>query len=140
MLHSPTYLKNIRAVVDTFGYWPSFHDAPVLRFQVQGDVIELDVETWEMLRETDARGYFKTAKHHQIGFRFSGVFAADLENFVPQNILDCLRFSSPGEFDRSGAFSVGLESAMGCDREGKFCARAGEVTFVRALKPDVGVG
>ncbi len=112
----------------------------MLRFQVQGDVIELDVETWEMLRETDARGYFRTTKHHQIGLRFSGVFDMDLERFIANNILDCLRFSTPEEFDRNGAFSVGLESAMGGDLEGRFHARSGEVSFIRAFKPDIGVG
>jgi hypothetical protein len=33
MILTPSYLRNNEAVVEAFGYWPSFQDAPVLAFR-----------------------------------------------------------------------------------------------------------
>ena len=139
MISAPTYLENYRAVVDAFGYWPSFHDAPVLEFVLsedRGRRIELMLHGWEMTREVDEAGFYKTIKHHRVRFAFTGVFEENLEDFATESILDALVFSPVGDFERTGAFSVLLDSALGCDVSGSFSATAGVVMEVAAGAPD----
>ncbi len=133
MIETPTYLRNFERVVDAYGYWPSFHDSPVLRFSHDNNSIELEVEAWEMTSETDHEGYFKLVKKHRIGFRFSDVTSAELDDFIPDNILFGLGFSSIAERDSNGHFFVDLDSAMGGDLCGRFTAESGEVIEVTPL-------
>jgi hypothetical protein len=133
MISTPTYLTNHQAVVDAFGYWPSFHDASVLEFEVgqlAADRIDLTLHVWEMTRELEEKGHFKLIKHHRVHFAFHGVFDEDLEQFVPENILDALIFSPASDFENTGSFRVFLDSAIGCEMCGAFSATAGEVLEV----------
>jgi hypothetical protein len=120
--------------VEVFGYWPSFHDAPVLDFGYTPDgagVIQFTLHGWEMTPEVDERGYFKLMKHHLVDFAFQGISEADLERFTSmENILFGLGFSTPEEFTEAGKFRVQLDSAMGGDLCGCFCARSGEILAV----------
>ena len=131
----PTYLRNHQAVIDAFGYWPDFHDSPVLSFRVDGDSIILEVEVWEMTDEVDAQGYFKLTQRHNVGFEFQDIVSTDLEQFMPENILFELGFSPDEERLEQGFFSVVLDSAMGSDLCGEFRSRAGVVSFVRPSEP-----
>jgi hypothetical protein len=131
MLPVPNYLADNQKVIDAFGYWPSFHDSPVTRFEVIGDEIFFELKAWEMTNKTDSDGYFILTKRHDIGFRFCDIISKNLEDFIPENIIDLLGFSSSEEFDKQGVFTVDLDSAMGSDLCGKFAAKLGEVTFVR---------
>jgi hypothetical protein len=73
---TPTYLRNHQIVLDAYGYWPSFHDAPLLSFgpsSAQASAVELGVHMAEMTSEVDARGYFGSIKHHLISFVFFDV-------------------------------------------------------------------
>ncbi len=133
MVQVPSYLRNFQEVVDAFGYWPSFHDSPVLRFEVAADSIELEIKAWEMTSETEGRGHFKLTKEYEIGFRFSGLASTELDEFIVNNILFGLLFSPDEESRERGHFSVELDSAMGCDLCGRFSAKEGEVLFVRPL-------
>ena len=132
----PTYLRNHQAVIDAFGYWPDFHDSPVLSFRADGDSIVLEVEAWEMTDEVDAQGYFKLTKRRTVGFEFHDIVSTDLEQFIPENILFELGFSSDGERQEQGFFKVVLDSAMGSDLCGEFCVRAGSVSSVRPSQPE----
>jgi hypothetical protein len=129
---TPTYLRNHEAVTRVFGYWPSFHDSPVLSFQRQPDqaAIELDLHVFESSGKSDAKGYHILQKHHIVRFLFTGITHADLEHFIPENILFDLGFSLPSEFEAAGRFTVTLDSAMGSDLCGSFVATAGEVISV----------
>src|SRR5258708_26114252 len=130
MSPAPSYLRNTEAVVKAFGYWPSFHDAPVFDFRYAAEglgVIGFTLHAWEMTAEVDERGYFKLIKHHLIQFAFREISDADLERFTSMgNILFELGFSTPEEFEASGKFRVDLDSAMGADLCGSFFARTGE--------------
>lgn len=128
---TPSYLRHFERVVEAFGYWPGFHDSPVLRFRSDDDRIELEVEAWEMTSDIDERGHFKLAKRHEIGFAFQDIVAKDHDQFAAENILFELTFSSHEEWRSQGYFSVGLESAVGSEFCGRFSAREGKVTFVR---------
>lgn len=133
MREVPAYIAGHQDVVDHFGYWPSCHDSPVLRFTHLGDEIELHLEAWEMTPEVDSRGYFVLTKRHHIGFRFSGIVSTQLESFLPENILYELGFSSVSDFAASQQFEIILDSAMGSDLCGSFVARSGQVTFVTPI-------
>jgi hypothetical protein len=140
MKSPPPYLRNGNAVVDAFGYWPSFHDALVIGFGYEpdgGGLIRFTLYCWEMTAEVDERGYFGRTKHHRVEFVFLGVSEPDLEHFTSMgNVLDILEFSSSEEFEADGIFRVGLESAMGGDLCGSFRARNGEVLSVVACDED----
>ena len=59
MMQAPSYLRNTRAVVEAFGYWPSFHDAAVVDIRYDpdgGGVVGLTLHGWEITREVDERG------------------------------------------------------------------------------------
>jgi hypothetical protein len=87
MISAPSYLRNNEAVVKAFGYWPSFHDAPVLAFrfteEAEGEV-EMALHGWEMTGVVDERGYFKLIKHHLVRFAFREISNADLHQFTPK--------------------------------------------------------
>ncbi len=134
MLTIPTYLKDHQAVIDAFGYWPSFHDAPVRDWRLSADSAFLELETWEMTSEVDDKGYFVLTKRHFIGFEFADFVTTDFRSFGSDNILFELGFSSAEDFKSTGSFSVELDSAMGSDRCGSFRARSGAVQFVRPVE------
>jgi hypothetical protein len=127
----PTYLRNYRAVIDAFGYWPDFHDSPVLSFRADAESIILEVEAWEVTDEVDAQGHFKLTKRHAVGFEFQEIVSTDLDQFIPENVLFELGLSSEEERQEQGFFTVVLDSAMGSDLCGQFRARSGLVSFVR---------
>jgi len=133
MTPAPPYVRNTEAVVRAFGYWPSFHDSPVTAFDYNrhgSGEVDLSLHGWEMTKEVDERGFFRLIKHHLVRFAFRGVSDADLDQFTSGNILFELGFSTPEEFGAAGKFSVTLDSAMGCEHCGSFCARSGEVLEV----------
>jgi hypothetical protein len=84
-----------------------------------------------MTREVDSRGYFVLTKKHEIGFRFSGIATAELDDFIPNNILFELAFSPVAHQQTTGQFQVDLDSAMGGDMCGRFTATNGEVLYIR---------
>ena len=130
MLEVPHYIRNHEAVVSVFGYWPSFHDAPVLAFEHISDSITLAVHVWEMTSQKNLEGYFILHKHHIVRFGFRGVTQTDLTHFISKNILFELVFTPSSDFDATGRFTVGLESAMGGDLCGSFAATYGEVISI----------
>jgi hypothetical protein len=121
-------------VVKAFGYWPSFHDAPVVAFHYNragAGAVEFTLQGWEMTSAVDDRGFYKLIKHHLVRFAFQEIVDADLDEFTSSaNILFGLKFSNPEEFAAVGRFCVNLESAMGCDLSGSFSARSGGVLDV----------
>ena len=88
-----------------------------------------------MTDEVDDQGYFKLIKRHTVGFEFTDIVSTDLEQFIPENILFELEFSTEEERQGQGFFRVALDSAMGSDLCGAFRARAGSVSFVRTSEP-----
>src|SRR4051812_46679653 len=105
-LPTPTYLHGYETVVAAFGYWPSFHDGPLLSLDHSpaAGAIDMLVHGDEMTRETDARGFFGSFKHHLIRFRFSGVAELELHDFDIPNTLFELVFSDPAAFQRVRRF------------------------------------
>jgi hypothetical protein len=131
-LPTPTYLRNYETVVDAFGYWPSFHDAPLLSFAHSPSASSVDtlIHVYEMTSETDERGYFGSVKNHLIRFHFSGVADLEFHQFDVPNELFYLIFSDPAIFEESRRFTVRLDSVMGGDCFATFSAALGEVISV----------
>lgn len=130
MREIPSFIQATEAVLAIYGYWPSFHDAPVIRWVNSADVIEIEVETGEMTSEVDAQGYYVIAKRCLVAFRFTGILARELDQFLPENILFELGFSTVADLAMNGYFEVVLDSAMGSDLCGRFTATSGEIISV----------
>jgi hypothetical protein len=130
---TPSYLRNNEAVVKAFGYWPSFHDAPVVALSFTEEAagkVEMTLHGWELTGVVDESGFYKLIKHHLVRFAFREISNADLGPFAPGNILFALKLSSPEEFEAAAMINVTLDSAMGGDLCGSFSARSGEVLEV----------
>lgn len=139
MIASPTYLKNYEAVVEAFGYWPSFHDGEVrsllmdrnqvLFEKVANARIELKIHGWEMTAAVNEKGHFELIKHHIVHFEFSDVREVKLADFNHQNAVFGLYFTELAN-DVAGNFSfkVTLDPAFGL--EGEFVAMSGRVVSV----------
>ncbi len=129
----PSYLGNYEAVLQAFGYWPSFHDAHVVRFlhdRTGEGAVELTVHDSRPTSEVDAHGYFKEIKHQLVRFAFRVLSDVHLDGFIQENILYALELSSAEEYAATGRFTVGLDSVMGSQLCGSFSARHGEVLAV----------
>jgi hypothetical protein len=124
----PTYILNHKAVVDFYGYWPSFHDAKVPVYVAptpDGQSLGFTLHTWEMTAEVDAKGFFVLRKHALVSFRFDGVHDSEMDAFASKNILFGMELFP----DSDGlSFRVVLDSVM--DMSGSFSARKGEVVSV----------
>ncbi|MEY2519618.1 MAG: hypothetical protein QOF24_1377 [Verrucomicrobiota bacterium] len=130
ILPTPTYLPGYEAVVAAFGYWPSFHDAPLLSLEQSDTSLAMLIHADEMTGEVDERGFFGSIKHHLVRFRFSGVRDFALRQFDVPNTLFEIVFSDPAEFSSTGRFTVTLQSVMGGGCDATFTAASGEVSSV----------
>jgi hypothetical protein len=81
-----------------FGYWPSFHDAEIIELHLdRKGVSSLKIETWEMTKETDERGFYKLAKRVLVTFLLKGVSNCDLTEFNHQNVISGLSAEKTAE-------------------------------------------
>jgi hypothetical protein len=67
----PALVEGADAVIDWFGFGPNFHDDRIeeIRLSLDGQCL-LRIAASEMLLETDADGYYKSAKHCIVSFHF----------------------------------------------------------------------
>ena len=127
-MEAPTFIRNHQALLDHFGYWPSFHDANVISYTgptADRQTVDLVLHTWEMTSEVDTKGYYVLQKHALVTFRFAGVHAASLERFDSGNILFGLNIARAGDAD---SFHVELDSVVNLSDD--FSATAGEIVSV----------
>lgn len=128
---TPTYIRNHQAVLTAYGYWPSFHDAPLLSFKYSPapvSIVDLSVHAFEMTREVNAEGFYILIKHHLIRFLFHDVANVELGQFDVPNTLFEMRFSPPRDEQSPRRFTVELQSVLG---EGaSLTAGSGEVGSV----------
>ena len=133
----PNHLQNSQAVVDAFGYWPSFHDAPLFDVALNADELRFTVHGFVMTDEIDERGYFRLTKHHLVRFRFCGVRDLRLKFYeeCDSDILAELVFA-PSSADE--IFQVSFSFHCGGE-DGSFFARSGGgeelVLGVRTSRP-----
>ena len=90
-------------VTDIFGYWPSFHDAEVVRILLErtsayqtGPYLLADVHAFEMTPEVDKDGHYVLRHHVLVSLRFDGVLDLELSDFNNQNALSEIAFKNIG--------------------------------------------
>ena len=133
-------VDNSTALVDVFGYWPSFHDAEVLAVRLDrsgisgGPELEVDVHVFEMTSTVTPEGFYELRHHTFVTLRFEGVDELSLEGFNNQNALMGLQIedisSRQLEFLK---WEVNLDAAYG--RDASFLCRAITVASVKPFTP-----
>ena len=74
-----------------FGRVPSFHDAEIVRLELnRRRPGRLAVHFWNMLGDTDERGYFILDRHAVVTFTLIDVIDIQLDGFNHQNVLSGL--------------------------------------------------
>jgi hypothetical protein len=131
MVETPKHVRGVDLVLNAFGYWPSFHDARIegVRLDTGPGGVTFKLRAFEMTSETDARGYFRLTKHHDVRFRFEDL--ADVSISERDDTL--FRLDIANELGSDGRFLVVLDSATGSESEGyggSFRARSGVVLDV----------
>jgi hypothetical protein len=111
-LELPIELEGIagaRELYDWFGYWPSFHDAEVLRLELsRTGTSSIAVHTWHTTNEVDGRGYHVMQKHVVVNFLMDDVLGLDLDGFNHQNVIFGLRLAKKNE-----GFELALDPCYG---------------------------
>jgi hypothetical protein len=128
-------MESVEAFVDgserltsIFGYWPSFHDAEVLDFQLwRGDVapeesryifpiLTLKMHCFEMTKEVTPEGFFVLRNHTLVTFKFYDVGDVQMRGFNHQNAIFGLSINRLERSQRpSPYYFVGLEPAFGIE-------------------------
>jgi hypothetical protein len=81
-------IDGAQELYDWFGYWPTFHDAEVLRLELNRSGSSLlTVRTKEVTSETGKKGYYVPAKNVTVEFMIEGVLDLDLNGFSHQNVI-----------------------------------------------------
>ena len=131
MVETPKHVRGVDLVLNAFGYWPSFHDARIegVRLDMSGaGIVMFKLRAFEMTSETDARGYFRLTKHHDVRFRFDDV--ADISISERDDTLFRLEIanefsSGNGANGRSGRSKTehdgALDSSIGVSGVAKEC-------------------
>jgi len=94
-----------------FGGVPSFHDATLRELELrQGAPGRLVLHAFDMLPETDEKGYFLQTKHVVVTLTIHGLLAVALEDFMEAAIIYRLEV----ELDDNGA-SLHFSSSYGVE-------------------------
>ena len=117
-------ITNHEVVIQRFGYWPSFHDAEVLKVTFEAHpgyraTVTFLIETSEFTKELDLRGYYKPFNKCQIELNFTGIREMHFEDFNHQNVIFELEFEEVGEFiectfDSSTGLSASIKAEEVC--------------------------
>lgn len=87
----PVVLSSVagaQELYDWFGYWPDFHDAEVLKFQIEaGAPCVLVLHTWEMTKEINEAGFYKQVKNVVVEFALRGVIGIEVQDPWERSIL-----------------------------------------------------
>jgi hypothetical protein len=83
---------------DWFGYWPTFHDAEIVRLELNRSGSSLlSVHTWEITNETDQQGYYVLAKNITVDLLLDGISNLHLDGFSHQNVVGGVSFERKGD-------------------------------------------
>ena len=121
-----------------FGYWPTFHDAEVLRVTLSRDrtipdatppFLDLDLYTFDTDGTLTPEGYYRLTNEVVVSFRFHGLDALMLDGFNQQNVLWELNVAPASDADGRPILQVDLPSSFGLG--GSFQCKTAEVLAVR---------
>ena len=120
------HFENAADLEAIFGYWPSFHDAEVLRVVLdrsgdEGPTLQIVIQVFEMTSEVDAKGYYVLKNHTEVALSFTKVVVSRLQWFNHQNVLSSLEIDEidpaatrVGDVELPSSF--GLEAVFECER------------------------
>jgi hypothetical protein len=111
-------IDGAQKLYDWFGYWPSFHDAEILKFKFQtGGSSFLLVHIWEMTKEVTPAGFYALTKHVVVEFILDGIARLDLQDLWEHSILFDLVFKKNEEgFCLELSSSYGLSGTIGAQK------------------------
>lgn len=136
-VQAPMRIEGAELLTSVFGYWPSFHDAEVVRLELvrvdpfaQGPDLLADVHAFEITKEVGSDGYLVLRHHVLVSFRFRGVDQLQLGGWNNQNALMGLRIDdiSSRQLDVL-RFEVCFDSSWGVQAE--FLCRSVVIESVR---------
>ena len=94
-----------------FGYWPTFHDAEVIRVDIRrSGTSAVSVHTFEATDVVNGRGAYVCTKHVVVTFVMNGIREATCTGFNHQNVLSGLEIAVS-----EGAYELKLEGCYGVD-------------------------
>jgi hypothetical protein len=119
-------LDGAKAVVDWFGYIPSFHDASMSKFELGNGNAQLALQAFRMTDRTDENGYFVLDRHALVtvhlrdvtGVSLSGDASSTIQELgirrvaVEQAGWDTVAGPAVGNFEVRWESSWGLEGAI----------------------------
>ncbi len=80
-------IEGAKRLYDWFAYWPTFHDAEVIRLHLnRGAASTLTLHTWEMTKEVDEKGLYVLTKHAVVEFVMK-VVGLSLSGLNQQNVV-----------------------------------------------------
>ena len=135
MTNIDTRIEGSQKLTRIFGYWPTFHDAEVLEFNLwRGNVnpdkaqytfpiVTARIHLWEITGKVDANGYYVLQNHLLATIRFHDVEECRMEGFNHQNAI--LGLDVTEEHRSQGTtpvFNVTFRPAFGIDASLK-CSR-----------------
>ncbi len=126
MSQPETSVEGAERLINIFGYWPSFHDAEVIQFDLwRGDVdpdarryifptVTTKIHLWEITTDLDTRGYYVLRHHTLATLRFYDMDQLRMEGFNHQNAIFGLSIS-PAEPTEAfpQRFHIHFEPAFG---------------------------
>jgi hypothetical protein len=102
-MEHPQFIKDAEAVIESLGYWPSFHDAEVVKFSAERALpvivdstlarLVVHVRQYATTGEGTAQCQQVLTKSVLIHFCFKGVSDLDLSDFNHQNVINALGVS-----------------------------------------------
>src|ERR1700747_35787 len=88
-------VTNATPLPEILGYWPSFHDAEVIKLRLDRDgsagaQLEAEVHVFEMTADVTPDGFYRRRYHTLATLLFSGIDELSLDDFNHQNVLSGL--------------------------------------------------
>lgn len=136
-----TAIPGAQPLVRIFGYWPTFHDAEVIRFgldrgppTIEGPTAEADILVFEITKEVSPSGQHVLRHHTLVTIRFRGVTDLQLDGFNGQNALMGLNIHDITDRQLEGLrYEVNFEGSYGMGAH--FLCRGAEVVRVQPWDP-----
>jgi len=116
--HIIKQIVNSEAIIQHFGYWPSFHDAEVLKVTFEAHpgyraTVTFLLATSEFINEVDERGFYKQADNCHVELQFTGIKEMSFDGFSHQNVLWGLSFETRDDsIECTFESSIGLETTI----------------------------
>jgi hypothetical protein len=132
---------NSEILFEHFGYWPTFHDAEVVKVTFESlptyrSAVTFTIHAFEMISEVNEKGYFNLTKKCQIELQLIGIKELEFDYFSHQNVIFELCFEEQGS-DIKTVFSssVGMDATVIAEE-----ALILSLTPIENLKADDGAG